>query len=226
MMVDCFSRLLFPKLIPLFFQGAGWFQLFQLLMTFLVSEKVECICLCFFLVTGHVHFVHEKREWSRAGFFWMLWVFQVLGTLICWLDFLNELIYFNWRLITHVWFLPYIHLNQLWVYMCPPSRTPLPAPALSVLSFMHRTWTGHLFISHVVIDMFQRYSLKSSHPCLLPQSPKVCWLYQCLFCCLTYRVIITIFLNPYICLNILYSCFSFFLTYFTLYNRLQFHPPR
>ena len=34
-----------------------------------------------------------------------------------------------------------------------------------------------------------------SHPCLLPPSPKVYSLYLCLFCCLAYRVIITIFLN-------------------------------
>src|SRR5574341_2411762 len=43
--------------------------------------------------------------------------------------------------------------------------------------------------------MFQCYSLKSSHPGLLPQSPKVCSLYLCLFCCLTCRVIVTIFLR-------------------------------
>ena len=43
--------------------------------------------------------------------------------------------------------------------------------------------------------MFQCYSLKSSHPRLLPQSPKVCSLHPCPLCCLTYRVIITIFLN-------------------------------
>ena len=43
--------------------------------------------------------------------------------------------------------------------------------------------------------MFQCYSLKSSHPRLLPQSPTVCSLHLCLFCCLAYRVIITIFLN-------------------------------
>ena len=24
------------------------------------------------------------------------------------------------------WFLPYIDMNQPWVYMCPPSQTPLP----------------------------------------------------------------------------------------------------
>ena len=49
-------------------------------------------------------------------------------------------------------------------------------------------------------------------------------LYLCLFCCLAYRVVVTIFLNS------IYMCqytvlMFFFLTYFTLYNRLQFHPP-
>ena len=58
--------------------------------------------------------------------------------------------------------------------------------------------------------MFQCYSLKSSHPCLLPQSPKVCPLHLCLFCCLAYRVIVTIFLNS-IYMQ-LYWCFSLWLT--------------
>ena len=47
----------------------------------------------------------------------------------------------------------------------------------------------------MVIYMFQCYSLKSSHPRLFPQSPKVCSLHLCLFHRLAYRVIITIFLN-------------------------------
>jgi len=50
-------------------------------------------------------------------------------------------------------------------------------------------------VSHMIIYMFQCYSLKSSHPRLFPQSSTVCSLHLCLFCCLTYRVIITIFLN-------------------------------
>ena len=29
------------------------------------------------------------------------------------------------------WFLPYIHMNQPWVYMCFPSCTPLPPPSPS-----------------------------------------------------------------------------------------------
>ena len=70
--------------------------------------------------------------------------------------------------------------------------------------------------------MFQCYFLKSSHPHLLPQSPKICSLH--LFCYLAYRVIVTIFLNS------IYMCYYsvlvyFFLSYFTLCNRLQFHPP-
>ena len=93
------------------------------------------------------------------------------------------------------WFLPYIDMNQPWVYMCPHPEPPchLPphpipqghpsAPALSTLSHaLNLEWQS---ISHMVIYMLQCYSLKSSHPCLLPQSPKVCSWHLCLFCCLS-----------------------------------------
>ena len=50
-------------------------------------------------------------------------------------------------------------------------------------------------VSHMIIYMFQCHSLRLSHPCLLPQSPKDSSIHLCLFCCLAYRVIITIFLN-------------------------------
>ena len=39
------------------------------------------------------------------------------------------------------------------------------------------------------------FTLKSSHPPLLPHSPNICSLHMCLFCCLVYRIIITVFLN-------------------------------
>ena len=68
----------------------------------------------------------------------------------------------------------------------------------------------------MVIYIFQCYSFKSSHPHLLPQSPKVCSLSLCLFCCLAYRVIIVIFLNSTCMLQCPVLVF-FFLTYFTLY---------
>ena len=117
-------------------------------------------------------------------------------------------------------------MNQPWVYMCPQSWTPshLPphsipqgcpsAPALSAqFHALNLDWRS---ISHMVIYMFQCYSLKSPHPRFFPQSPKVCSLYLCLFCYLAYRVIVTIFLNSiYMCQ---YSVLEFFfLTYFTLW---------
>ena len=107
----------------------------------------------------------------------------------------------------------------------PPHTLPLghpSAPALSIL--YHASNLDWQFVSHIILYMFQCHSPKSSHPCPLPQSPKDCSIHLCLFCCLAYRVIITIFLNS------IYMCYYtvlvfFFLAYFTLYNRLQFHPP-
>ena len=43
--------------------------------------------------------------------------------------------------------------------------------------------------------MFQCHSPKSFHPLPVPQSPKDCSIHLCLFCCLAYRVIITVFIN-------------------------------
>ena len=120
---------------------------------------------------------------------------------------------FNCRLITLQYCSGFCH-TLTWIshgctcvpHPVPPSHLlphPIPqghpsAPALSTLSHVSNLdWRS---ISHMIIYMFQCYSLKSSHPCLLPQSPKDCSLYLCFFCCLTYRVIITIFLNSiYMC---------------------------
>ena len=82
-----------------------------------------------------------------------------------------------------------------------PESSSLPVPSLWVVpvhqpqasSIVHRTWTGDSF--HIWYDMFQCHSPKSSHPLPLPQSPQDCSIHQCLFCCLVYRVIVTIFLN-------------------------------
>ena len=95
------------------------------------------------------------------------------------------------------------------------------APAPSILyPASNLDWR---FISYMILYMFQCHSPKSSHPLPLPQSPKVCSIHLCLFCCLAYRDIVTIFLDS------IYMCYYtvllfFFLAYFTLYNRLQFHP--
>ena len=119
------------------------------------------------------------------------------------------IIYFHWRLITILWFLPYIDMNQPWYTCAPHPETPfhlLPhpifqgypsAPALSTVS--HASNLDWRSVSHMIIYMFQCYSLKSSHRHLLPHSPKVCSLHLCL-CYLTYRVIVIIFLNS-ICMR-------------------------
>ena len=69
--------------------------------------------------------------------------------------------------------------------------------------------------------VFQCYSLKSSHPRLLPQRPKVCSWHLCLFCSLTYKIVITVFLNSIYMHKYIVFVFHF-LTYFNLYNRSRF----
>ena len=120
------------------------------------------------------------------------------------------------------------------VYVSPiPNHLPPPSAsypsgltqftALSAL--LHASNLDWSSVSHIVIYLFQCCSLKSSHPCLLLQSPKVCSLHLCLFICLAYKVIVTIFINS-IYMHYYAVLVFFFLTYFTLFNRLQFHPPQ
>ena len=101
--------------------------------------------------------------------------------------------------------LPYIHMNQPWVCMFPfllksPPTSPHPiplgcprTPALSaLLHALNLHWSSVL---HKAICRFRCYFLILSQPCLLLYSARICSLDMCLFCCLAYRVIITIFLN-------------------------------
>ena len=79
----------------------------------------------------------------------------------------------------------------------PPHNISLDHPGAPAPSILYPVSNIDLrFVSYmIVVYMFQRHSPKSSHPLPLPQSPKVRSIHLCLFCCLTYRVIITIFLN-------------------------------
>ena len=112
----------------------------------------------------------------------------------------------NWTEFTILeWFLPYIDMNQPWGYMCSPPWIPLsislPIPSLTVIlvlgpehsvSFIEPGLEICFTYDNIHVSML--FSQKS-YCRLLPHSSKDCSIYLCLFCCLTYRVIITIFLN-------------------------------
>ena len=69
----------------------------------------------------------------------------------------------------------------------PPHPIPQGHPSASALSTLsHSSNLDWWSISHMIIYISQWYSLKSSHPHLLPQNPKDCPLHLCLFCCIAY----------------------------------------
>ena len=113
-----------------------------------------------------------------------------------------------------------------------PSSTFLPIPSLWVFP-VHQP--GSL-VSCIQPGLVISFTLDNIHVSMLfsqiipplssAQSPKVCSIHLCLFFCLAYRVIITIFLNS---IYVLVYCIGVHqkddeLAYFTLYNGLQFHP--
>ena len=121
------------------------------------------------------------------------------------LYFFFSFIFISWRLITSQhcsWFCHTLTLISHGVtcipHPSPPAHLPLHSIPLGLPSapgpntcLMHPTWTGDL----LHYRPYTRCSFKTSHPCLLPQRPKVCSVHLCLFFCIAYRVIITIFLN-------------------------------
>ena len=134
--------------------------------------------------------------------------------------FKKNSIYFNWRIFTiftifckYCKFLIYnivmvfaIHQHESAIgILCPPERfshlPPHPIPlgchgALALGSLHHGSNSHWPSILHIVMCMFQCYSLKSSHPPLPPLCPKVSSLHLCLLCCSACRIICTIFPDP------------------------------
>ena len=148
-----------------------------------------------FYLASHLTLYQSREVWVIVPFLWK-------RKHSCFFFFF----YFNWRLITLQYCIGFAirqHESTTGIHVFPilnPPPTSLPVPSLWVVpvhqpqasSIMHRTWTSDSF--HIWY-MFHCHSPKSSHPRPLPQSPKNCSIHLCLFCCLAYRVIITIFLN-------------------------------
>ena len=92
-------------------------------------------------------------------------------------------------------------MNQPWICMCSPSRSPLPplspshpsgsSQCTSPEHLSHASNLGWWSVSPLIAYLFQCCSLRTSHPPLLPQSLKVCSVHLFLFFCFAYRVIFT-----------------------------------
>ena len=113
--------------------------------------------------------------------------------------------FFLFLLYNIVLVLPYINMHPPRVYTCSPSWTPLPPPSPYHPSGSSQCTNPEHPVSCIEPGLVIRFTYdiihvsmplsQSSHPRPLPQSPKDCSIHLCLFCCLAYRVIVTIFLN-------------------------------
>ena len=135
-------------------------------------------------------------------------------------------------------FLLYNKVNQLYAYIYPhiPSLLSLPPalPSLShpsrwsqsteLISLCYAAASHQLSILHLVVYICQCYSLSTSQPLLPALCPQVHSQHCHLYSCPTTRFISTIFLDSIYMRQ--HTVFVFlFLNYFTLYDRLQIHPP-
>ena len=144
----------------------------------LAAFNILSLCLIF------VNFIN-----MCLGMF-LLW-FILYGTL-CFLDLIDYFLshvgeifffYFNWRLITLKHCGGFCHTFTWIIHGCtcvphpepsshlPPNTIPPDHPGTPTLSTLsHASNLDWWYISHMIIYIFQCCSLKSSHPCLLPES--------------------------------------------------------
>ena len=130
--------------------------------------------------------------------------------------------------------LPYINMNLPQVYTCSPywtsPPTSLPVPSLWVISvhqpqassIMHRTWTGYSFY----IWYYTCFNaILPNHPTLaLSHRVQKTVLYTSVSLLLSRKQGYHYHLSKFHIYALVYCIGGFFLAYFTLYNRLQFHP--
>ena len=113
-------------------------------------------------------------------------------------------------------------MDQPWIYMCSPSRSPLPHPSRSHPSgssqytrsehLSHASILGWCSVSPLIVYLFQCYSLRTSHPSLLPESKSLSCTSVSLFSVLHIGLSLPSFYVAYTCVSILYCCLTFWLT--------------
>ena len=153
---------------------------------------------------------------SRLRLIWLIsshWLIFFTSELLFY-NLVNSLFFFTlffWRLITIQFCIGFAirwHESTTGVHEFPNMNPPptshfisLDHPRAAATSILYPALNiDWRFVSYMIVYMFQCHSPKSSHLLPLPQSPKVRSIHLCLFCCLAYRVIITIFLNSiYMC---------------------------
>ena len=122
------------------------------------------------------------------------------------------------------------HESALGIQCVPHPEPPLPPPSPSHPSGSSQCTSPELPVSCIEPGLAIYFTYDNIHVSVLssqiipPSSshtePKGCYLHLCLFCCFIYRIIVTIFLNSIYMRQCTVLEF-FFLTYFTLYNRIQ-----
>ena len=145
------------------------------------------------------------------------------------------LINFSWRLITILWWvLPYIDMNQPQVYKCPPSWTPLPSPSPLHPSGSSQCTGFECPVSCIELGLVICFTYGNIHVSMLfaqviPPSPSPTESKSLFFtsvslllpCIQGHRY----HLSKFHTYALIYCNGVFHSDYFTLYNRLQFHPP-
>ena len=141
---------------------------------------------------------------------------------------------FNWRLITLqycIGFAIHHHESTTGIHVFPilnlrsPHTMPLGRPsAPAPNSQYHASNLDWRFVSYMILYMFQCHSPKYSHSLPLPQSPKD--FYTSVSLLLSRIQGYRYHLSKFHIYALVYCIgIFFFLAYFTLYNRFQFHPP-
>ena len=132
------------------------------------------------------------------------------------------------------WFLPYIDLNQPWVYMCHPSQTPLPPPSPSYPFGLSQCTGFECPVSCIKLGLVIYFTYGNIHVSMLfsqfilpSPSPTES---KSLFFISVSLLLPCIYDHHYhlskFHIYVLIYCIGVFLSdLLHSYNRLQFHPP-